>query len=305
MIAKLFKNYFFKEYQLEKQKIDKVKLAKDFESNFIDNKKTYLYKRGEKILGLASLKRFDALSNICGKEVYFLKDLVVEKNQQELYEKLVKNLYEKYSPIFDFMITRQPVDNHQAINALLKKNFYYVCSESIYTLNDLNKKPTAENEAFKFIRKARKEDLPTLKKVASNNHNFKRYLFDSFFKSEQIKDLYDQVIENSYKQGNHEIFLYEKENKIKGFISLILNQNLSKLMNIHYASLDYITVDSKYQKDGLGYLLSTFALKRLKEQFKSEVISVKTMSNNYQAINLLNKMGFCKTSESMILHFKK
>ncbi len=305
MITRLFMQYSFKEYQLEKQKIDKKRLAKNFAKNFKENKITYLYKEKNKVLGLASLQKFDALSNICKRNVFFLKDLVVEKNQQKTYENLINNLFNKYQDNFEFLINRQPVDNNPAINALLKKGFYYVCSESIYTLNKLQKKIISENKEFNHIKKATKKDLLFLQKIASNNHNYKRYLFDSFFKSVQIKDLYNKVIENSYEKKNHEIFVYKKNDKIKGFISFIINQKLSQAMKVNYASLDYITVDKRYQKEGIGYLLSEFALKTLKEKFKSEVISVKTMANNYQAINLLTKMNFCKTSESLILHYQK
>ncbi len=308
-------NYSFKEYQLKKQKIDKTKLANRFADSFSNCKYSCLHYKDSKdrgddlakneLIGLASIKRFDALSKICDKGVYFLKDFVVQNNDELEYGNLINKICNKYSNQFDFLIVRQPVDNNNAINALTKKGFYYVCSESIYTLTNLTKRDDIHlGEKAKYIRKVNKADLPRLKKIASYNHNYKRYLFDNFFEENQIMQLYEEVIENSFKKPDHEIFIYEKDGVIMGFISYIINKDLSNSMGVNYASLDYITVDHKYQKEGLGILLSNYALLKLKEDHKSEIISVKTMANNYQAINLLSKINFSKTSEALILHYK-
>lgn len=308
MIQKLFLQYGYKDFQHRRQFVDTKKLAKEYEKKLLGEKYHYLLKENGNIVGVTSMHHFKSLSKIWNKKVYFLRDFVVDQktdNISDNYKRLFNCFFDKYKKDIDFLITKQPTDNYRAVNSLLEKGFYYVCDEVIYTL-DLEKDSRDYNAGSKntCIRFAKKSDLDSLKKMVYGNHKFNRYLFDPTFSPSDVIKLYERVIEQSYHNPHHSIYVYEIKGKIVGFLTTIYNEQISYMMNNQYGSFDYIIVDERYQRAGIGSVLMDRALADFKKK-GIRIISVKTMANNYPSIRLLIKDGFFITSQNIILHFRK
>lgn len=300
MIEKLFLQYGYKDFQHDRQFVDGKKLALEYEKKFLSEKYNYLYRENNKIIGAASMNFFKTLSEIWDKNVFFVRDFVVDEKIKDSYDNLLKEFLEKYEKDIDFLIIKQPIDNYNAINALIKNNFYYVCNEVIYTLNLTKHVPEAVR-ASEFVREAEEKDLDFIKKMVYGNHKFNRYLFDPVFSISDVTKLYEKVIEQSFKNKHHRIYVYEKNGKILGFITTIYNQKISYMMDNRYGSFDYIIVDEKFQKQGIASSLMHHALiDFLKEDIR--IVSVKTMANNYPSIRLLIKDNFFVTSQNIVLH---
>ena len=309
----LFASYPFKRFHLYLSKLDKHRLAEIYADNFYRDDIQELISINNHPLGLASLKRFSSLSTHFNLNAYFLKNFIHNEQVQNGYEKLLQNIFRNQkSNQLDFMITRQPVDNVEAINALLKYRFYYVATETVYDLN-LQHINNIDNMDFELVEMINPKNYDThtnqqesdqIKKIAHDNHHDNRYLCDPFFAPEHVKRFYANIITDSLSKKNHEVFAYRLDGKIRGFITTIINEDFNHKMPYRYASLDYIAVDYPYQKKNIGYVLNNYALDHFRKR-DIDFVSVKTMGSNYRAMRLLSKSRFVIGSQNMILHWKK
>ena len=302
-LKQLFLDYPYKDFQHKKQKIDSSLLASFYAKKFLKSNYQYLFKENDIIKAIISISSFKMLSNLCQKKVFFLCNFLAFQEHSKYYQAAIKNFFKDNKHHFDILITKQPVGNTSGINALLSQGFSYICSESIYSFSLKNQ--VIDRNKFQNIRLASEKDLPILQKIATCNHLYNRYLYDKQFNPSHIKELYEKTIEASFFNDNQKIFIYEENNKIMGFITIILNKNLSTLISEeNYGSLDYIAIDKPFQKLGLGFVLNNYGLNYFQEN-KISIVSVKTMTDNYPAISLLTKNQFYLTSQNLILHYHK
>lgn len=252
--------------------------------------------------GVASFKYFHTLSKVLNLNCFFLDNFLLENESENDYKSLFLECFNKYKDDIDFIIARQPIDNQNAIRALSKNNFYYVCSESIFS-KDITKEEIQDYEEFNNITTPTKDELPAIKKLAENYHKCNRYLRDEFFSAETVQKLFEKSIENTYKKNW--LYVYKEKDEIIGYITFLINEKISSThQNLNYGSLDYIVVKEKYQGKNIGFLLNQYAVRELKKKNIS-ILSVKTMANNYPAIRLLHRDQFILTSQNVIMHLRK
>ena len=310
----MLKSYSYKSFQLSLQNIDIDKLSDYFIQGIKNNNLLEIIYENS---FFATLSPFSLMTESMGMLIANLDHFLINENnnlsKEKSYQKLAKKIVQSaINKNISCIIAKIPIDATNAINSLIKQKFYYVSTESIFILNltldkikeklgnDLPSSILKENKSF--IREAKKEDLPETIKLSENNHNHIRYYNDPYFQSSKIKEFYSNICSNSFKNPHHKVFIYAKKDKVLGFITIIINNKFSKIMNQNYASLDYIVVDSSLQNKNIGLSLNLFAIKYLIDN-AVDYISVKTMGNNYKAIRLLQKTGFILSSQSTILHW--
>ena len=297
----LFENYHYKNFQHKIQNLSTKKMIDFYVENFMNSKYKFDFDR-ENNKGIISFKFFNTLSNVLNLNCFFLDHYLLQNEIEEDYQFLFKKSYEKYINKIDFIIARQPIDSQKSIQALFKNNFYYVCSESIFSKN-ISKQEITDNDKFKNISIPKEEELSVIKEIALNYHKCNRYLRDEFFNPEIIQKLFERSIERTYKKNW--LYVYKEQGEILGYITFLINEKISSFHEkASYGSLDYIVVKEKYQGKNIGFLLNQYAIRELQKKQVS-FLSVKTMANNYPAIRLLHRDQFILTSQNVIMHLRK
>ncbi|BBM88525.1 hypothetical protein COTS27_00206 [Spirochaetota bacterium] len=218
-----------------------------------------------------------------------------------------------------FIVTRLPSENTVAINALLNNGFYYVASETIYTLVLAEEDPfpailkrdlacindLAWKEPDLSFRLAHLADLPALTALVAKTTFPTRYSYDNHFTSDMVQQIYQETLKQSFQLDNHYVCLCEmnvKGDRVPiGFVSFIVNNSLSQITNKGWGSLDYIIVDAAYRKNGLATLLNAWAIKFL-SCLGVRIFQVKTLTQNYPSTALLMRSGFSATASNVLLH---
>ena len=139
--------------------------------------------------------------------------------------------------------------------------------------------------------KIRKE----LSDLAQLSGNFSRFKTDTHFSTIEFTSLYDEWIEKSVaRKIADEVFVYEESNKIIGFISVSIANQIG--------SISLIAVDPKHQGKNIGSLL----LAHLENYLISNNIKallVATQKINELACGFYKKNGFIVLSSQDIYHF--
>jgi len=296
-LGKLFLSYPYKKYQLAVQKIQPETIAAYYANRAL-RASCIKYTAGEdkSLSAVITIEKSHTLSQSFGFPIAFVTNFICSDTQN--YHAILssaKDILDGY-----FLICRQPADNTAAVNALQKCGFYYVCTETVYTL-DLDTQPQYSNDNFSRIRPCTEDDLDKVRTIAENEHTDIRFYFDPYFPREKTARFFSETIVRSFNNPSHRVFVYDGDNGPAGFITSIHNKGLSEICGRGYGSLDYIAVDRSYQKTHAGYALNNYALEDLRRGGCS-VVSVKTMGSNYRAMRLLQKNKFIPTSHNIILH---
>lgn len=138
------------------------------------------------------------------------------------------------------------------------------------------------------IREALSRDSYSIQQL-SKNLTLTPYTVDPKFKSisnNSIPLLANQQCSNK----NIKIFVAEKNNKIIGYISLIIEKEFSYFIAQRCASILFLVVDTSFQNQGVGGLLLDHAIQYCQQQ-RSTIIRVGTDEHNH-ALHLYQKKGF-------------
>ena len=305
----IYQAYTYKNYQqkIEKLTPDQLSSLYDFFSEgFVKEEVKSLFVENGRTVGICSVKPFNILNPILNTHSFLVRDFYASQqlsHQKRLhvYSKLIE-FFEQNLPKKNFISARIPSDDSAAVEILCKSNFRYITSETLFYKPISEKlQDEAETSEVAHIRPFRDEDLPSVKAIASENHDISKFHCDQTFDNKQTEAIYLSTLEQSLKSPRHHIFVHEKNNEIGGFVTVIKNQILSKKLGTGYGSLDYICVKREIRKKGVGLALNSAGIQYLKKS-GCKNLYVKTLSHNYSAIKLLTKSGFSSVSHALILH---
>lgn len=139
------------------------------------------------------------------------------------------------------------------------------------------------------IRKSDTQDIPRLIELS---HLFASspFTFDKHF--QQLSDSFHPIFAEKMLNDPHTITLVVVDrNKIIGFISVIINRTLSKVLKYNISTILLLVVDSEFRKSGIGTMLVDNAVRML-FSLGSDIITVGTDVYNIPAINVYEKNGF-------------
>ncbi len=297
-VQHFFRNYTYKKFQHRIQQIDPEQMAAFYSEKFRAEENTFFFPDQGQARGIASLVYMPCFSRAIDREVYFLKTFIAGEDEEKVYRELACRVTKAVPR--GFIISKVPVDNQNSINALSGTGFYYVCTESVFSLN-AGKLAEIDQSGFEQVFPCSEAMLPGLTRISAANHRDVRYYYDANFPHDKIKNYFSSIVRQSFRHPHHRVFVYRCDNEIAGFITVIINKQLGELMHSGYGSLDYIVVDKKFQRQNIGYTLNNYALAFLQKEGIIN-ISVKTMGSNYQAMRLLTKNRFIITSQNLVLH---
>ncbi|MFA4960212.1 MAG: GNAT family N-acetyltransferase [Candidatus Pacearchaeota archaeon] len=101
-----------------------------------------------------------------------------------------------------------------------------------------------------------------------------------------------------YLEGKtHNVFLYKINKKIAGLI-IVQFYKISK-----FAYLNYIVVDSKYQRKGIAKILIKFLEKKAKKE-NYNLIELMTRRDNAKMMKFMNKLNYLE-GDNLRFYYKK
>ncbi len=152
------------------------------------------------------------------------------------------------------------------------------------------------------VRKANKDDLEDVLRIASSSFAFSRFHQDPNISLDVANKIKREWAHNFFRSLRGDLMYvasYEKFKNIVGFILLRHNQKNSFGKEV---IIDLIATDRKFMGRGVGRSL-------LKEMFKNEsqkcLFKVGTQISNIPAISLYSKFGFILKESNYVLHFHR
>lgn len=290
-----------------------------------------------KVLGLAcfSLQNFLALP---AKDLALASCSCYPETRGFLYGKLYENILESIKAHAQaqareqvagqryFLSAKIASGDKDAVKALTSHGFSYVAVESVFTkvfdedyINHVCDPLLAEvqKQGYRFLRASEADSSELLTLVAENPY-MNRYHLDENISEQAVARIYMETLSESFKNPLHHVLICRKGEELAGFLSVIQNENLKKFSllakdskraasgkrydcSYSYGSLDYIIVNKTMRHRQVAQALCLAGLKKLFKKDKA-VVSVKTLLDNYAAVNLLLKCQFSLSSSNVLLH---
>jgi len=154
---------------------------------------------------------------------------------------------------------------------------------------------TVDSEVRAGFRKAKEEDLPTLKKMAGEYHQNSRFFADENFAREKCHKLYELWLQKDFQEENHFVWLIDVDGHIAGYTSASLDINTKR------AEIGLVGINSEFRGQGIGFSLQRRVLRELWLRGVHEV-EVVTQGRNIAAQNLYIKSGYHLKSVDLWFH---
>lgn len=143
-----------------------------------------------------------------------------------------------------------------------------------------------------MIRKAQVADKKEINKLRAQVQSIHANARPDIFRKEFTSKL-EKVLDNYYELENADALVYEKNEKICGFMlaKYIITQERPFKVSQKILQIDEIGVDEKYRHNGIGKELIDFA-KNLKSEKGLDVINLDMWEFNQNALKFYEAMGF-------------
>lgn len=196
-------------------------------------------------------------------------------------ENEVSNLEKKY----DIILAKVGVDKTEEIKKLQNNGFILKDTLIRFYIENIQSDKFNKNSLVKL---AKENNLEEIKKIARDSFKKSHFYKNENLQEEKIDELYEKWVINKFKKNN--IYIYEEENIVKGF--------LLGIENSEEAIIDLIAVDSRFKGNGIGkeLILKFFQLNILKKSY------VGTQITNISAIKLYEKLGYKIFDFTYIFH---
>jgi ribosomal protein S18 acetylase RimI-like enzyme len=156
------------------------------------------------------------------------------------------------------------------------------------------------------VREAEDADRKTLGAVAENSHRHSHFFRDPFLPKERTAELFPSYLEGCIGKDPYTCLVAEdEEGRAIGF-SLLLCPNpdgQKRRIGRSVGIIDFIAVEPGTQRKGIGKIL----LARSFEEFHErgyELVELKTMLDNRQAIGFYQRYGFRVLTTEMLFSFR-
>jgi dTDP-4-amino-4,6-dideoxy-D-galactose acyltransferase len=123
---------------------------------------------------------------------------------------------------------------------------------------------------------------------------YSRFKTDSNFQNNEFEKMYLHWIKNALLDPNNHVLVKIVDNQLVGFLLLSLKEDFGRI--------ELISVDEKYQKNGIGMDLIQSAENICTEK-NIDCLKVATQGKNVNALNLYQKKGFLIIDTKFIYHY--
>lgn len=143
------------------------------------------------------------------------------------------------------------------------------------------------------IRRAREEDLTSLRAIARAAHHDSRFYFDEHFDRRKCDLLYEAWIENSFHGFAQAVLVAEIEGRAAGYLTCHLKGAESQI--------GLVGIDSEYQGKGLGWKLIQHFLSWSREKGATRAVVV-TQGRNLAAQRFYQRNRFISSGLQLWYH---
>lgn len=155
-------------------------------------------------------------------------------------------------------------------------------------LNNWVHKNSSSNYVF---RPYREEDLPELKRIASESFMYDRFHSDPVIPKLSADRFHEVWIENSCRGLVDAVMVAEKDGKAIGFITCKINSSFQQETGIKFGSIVLVATDRGKRGKGVAAGLLNYVLDWFKSE-KVNIVEVGTQIRNIPASRLYEKAGF-------------
>jgi dTDP-4-amino-4,6-dideoxy-D-galactose acyltransferase len=157
--------------------------------------------------------------------------------------------------------------------------------------------PPGTGRIIASIRKARQDDLPSVKRLARTEFHDTRFYFDSNIPVDRADALYERWVEQAMEDPATQQVLVSTDDRdqVTGFI-VIRNDPITKQGNI-----GLLAIDSAFHRRGLGRQLVEAGLEEMVHR-GANLVTVVTQARNIAAQRLYQGVGFITRSVYLYYH---
>lgn len=305
VLEALLRNNPYKQIQIQLQELDPHKLVQFHTESILSQSEDpdspiWLFERGERF-GIIGCHFCETHSSFFDVPIYSIEPVVTYRLRTE--EKL-----ELFSHIGDILEARgarivwgKCEDQEGDLASCLIQMGGAFCGTGVRLSRKISdKNRPAANPALQ-IRFAHPEDLPALKLLAGRNHTHSHFFRDPNLPDERKKNIFPSYLEKCYGQPHRPLLAACGENnEILGFSLLLCPARQEEKLGQTVGIVDFIVVRTDLHGQGVGSSLLAASLDLLEER-GYRYVELKTMLDNFQAINFYQKQGFRLLSAEM--HF--
>ena len=297
----LFYSYEYKDYQLKKLGIPKSTMMDWLLSN-LQHKNVYnLYSQySGQICGLISARYQPWISKKLNLRSMSLLHFLASSQDPLLLRQLLNRFFSEMLG-FDLLDCRLPSGDINALNILEDFGFHFVGNE-IFMARNMKDYQEPQNKDLQGFQRCPDHLWPRVIELVERVHIHNRYINDSHISDYRARRIYKSYIAEFGGKEPYRHLIYQRNNRVLGFIIYKLNKQLSRFVGRSYASLDFIGVDPDVRSKNIGFLLNMAALKDLAHEGVDHVV-VRTLGSNLPALRILSKAGFEVTSTDCHFHY--
>jgi len=299
-IKEIFSAYPFKGFQQQFQNIDKMKLSSFLTDNLLttlNNENYESYFIPQKALLTMSKDKWH--SSVYDMNMAKISNLIILKKDSEIYKLIMEKINNFINEnAIQHLSCRLDVSDFHNIRFLLQNGFYYVGESVKMSLKITTNQtiPKSELEIVDYQSKYRND----IKRIARTAHSKNYFFYDPYLDNQKTSILFDKWTERCIDSLAEKVFVATKSNAVTGFLIFMTNKNFNIALNKKIAILDFMAVDETYKGMKIGSGLLAYFIDYIREKY--DMIELRTMNDNFPAINLYQKFGFRIVSSDFIFH---
>lgn len=305
ILESLLQNNPYKQLQIQLQELDPHKLIQFHTESILNQSEDpdspiWLFERGERT-GIIGSRYCEAHSTFFGIPVYSIDPVITYRLRTEEKMELLSHL----GGILEARGARIVWCKCEEQEGDLLSCFTQVggsfCGTGVRLSRKIAGKERPTRSSALYIRHALPEDLPTLKRIAGQYHTHSHFFRDPNLPEDRKKNIFPMYLEKCYGLAHRPLLVVlDDKGEILGFSLLLCPARQEEKLGQTVGIVDFIVVRNELHGQGVGSSLLAVSLDLLEEK-GYRYVELKTMLDNFQAINFYQKQGFRLLSAEM--HF--
>ncbi len=296
----IFQAYPFKTFQQQFQNIDKNILSQFFTDNLLNTLKNENYESyfipEQAILTLQKNKWHSSIYNIPMAKILNFIINTDSKETHSIVEDTIDAFIERNS--IRHISCRVDSSDLNNIKFLSQSGYYYV-GESIKMCLKIPSNPIPFTGDFRIVKYC-PEHRDVIKKIALTSHSNNYFFYDSNLDQQKTAEMFGKWTELCIDSLAEDIFVALIDNRVVGFLIFMVNKKLNNMLDNKIAILDFMAVKESLKGRKIGSGLLAYFIEAMRDKYK--LIELRTMNNNFPAINLYQKFGFRLISSDFIFN---
>jgi len=267
----------------------------------------YLFLENGSVKSFASIKPCVWHSRHFGCKYFKIQPLFFFTADETSLEAAAKSLLEAMKKRDgDVYVTRIEAHNAALSYKMIENGFIHAGSSIRMSLRlsapsvSVDKKIKQKYDTL-IIRDFKGRDLPIIEEIGQKNHVHSHFFCEIRFPRSRASDLFAEWIRQCAGGMAQKVYIAELGGEIAGFATLLTTSSLMPYINKRIGVIDFIVVDRRFQGQGVGRALLQAAFSWFEDRV--DIIELRTMADNLQAIRFYENNGFRILSADHHLHY--